>query len=743
MYYIEEINKNNPDGKYYGVRDTVDNSLDFVNIIDLRQVVQSIPVFGVGLDGKIQTMTKKKIYNFLIKNNLFPEWVKEVKYVHGNIILTEVYGSKVPENLVVPNCIEIVVKDVFANLPQVKSVAFGSDLTSLNSCSFYSCPNLEKVRFSKNLLKWGYVANDAFKGCDNIKTLEFPQEASSGFNLNFSQFPNITETPPLAEGVDLKYMSFGHTAIKQFVAPKGSKNLRGCMFSDCEELILADLSQMDASQTDLPSELFYNCPKLKLVKLSPYMNQFRVDCFYNCTSLRQIKTDNKKFKIDAFGVFTHDGHLEIPEDWEFHITEVSNSRWGRSSQSSFSGVHVKTLNLDTDELCGMEEVDVQTINLCNKDRDSVLSIFDNCFKGNTSIRQITGNIPTTVLVGDSAFESCSNFSDNDFISHITGFVSKPNSSWSQSEGCSQFIGTALTDIKINHYVEYIPENCFLNCHSLKEVEFEHKEYGYDLPKITYSAFMGTAVTFNNYPELAKNLRDYKLMKAKFTLIAQGQDIKTQGDDVILYGISKIQQTGVLSVPKGVTIIDVSNVMTGVNSSINKVELPETVREIRKLGLYRVESINLPDTLEMIESQVLTGMTNITFPSGMKTIKDYAFNRNHNLCQVIFNEGLEEIGRQAFSGTQLQAVWLPKSLKKIGNDCFKNCVNLRYVIFPIDLPVIPSGCCYGCKELEWVVVGKDTVIADKAIKKSCMIIRVDREELYRQPDDTEDIEFEED
>ena len=184
-------------------------------------------------------------------------------------------------------------------------------------------------------------------------------------------------------------------------------------------------------------------------------------------------------------------------------------------------------------------------------------------------------------------------------------------------------------------------------------------------------------------------------------------------------------------------------MTGVNSSINKVELPETVREIRKLGLYRVESINLPDTLEMIESQVLTGMTNITFPSGMKTIKDYAFNRNYNLCQVIFNEGLEEIGRQAFSGTQLQAVWLPKSLKKIGKDCFKNCMNLRYVIFPIDLPVIPSGCCYGCKELEWVVVGKDTVIADKAIKKSCMIIRVDREELYRQPDDTEDIEFDED
>lgn len=741
MYYIEEINRNNPDGKYYGVRDTHDNDLTFVNIVDLKQVAQYTPVFGIGLDGKIQTMTKKKIYNFLLRNSLFPKWVEEVKYSQGNILLTKVDNSKVPENLVIPNCIEIIVKDTFANLSQVKSVVFGADVQSLNSGSFYSCPNLEKVSFSTNLLRCGYVANDAFKECDNIKTLEFPQDVSSGFKLNFSQFPKITEVPSLAEGVDFTYMSFGHTDVKQFIAPKGSKNLSRHMFSGCKELIFADLSQMSELQTELPAELFYNCPKLKLVKLSPYIKSFRLDCFYKCTGLRQIKTDNKDFRIDAYGVFSGDSCLEIPDDWVFHVPRVSCS-WGKR-ESSFTGLHVDTLNLDTNELSGMSDVDVKIINLCNTDKDETLSIYDSCFKGNSSIRQIKGIIPNTVIVGDGAFESCSNFSDNDFVSHITNYESRPTDRWCKSEGTSQFIGTALTDIKINRHVEYIPENCFLNCHSLKNVDFEHSELGYELPKINYSAFRGTGITLDKYPELAKEFKDYKLMKAKFAITAQGQEIKTQGDEVILYDISKIQQEGILTVPKGVTIINVSHVKAYINDNITQVKLPDTVKEIKNLALYKVKSINLPDTIQNINPGVLAKMTNITFPSGIKSIKDYMFNNDLNLHQVIFNEGLEEIGRQAFAGTRLQAVWLPKSLKKIGRDCFKDCKNLRYVIFPLDLAVIPSGCCYGCKELEWVVVGKNTMIEDKAIKKSCMIIRVDRDELYSQPEDTNSIEFEED
>ena len=80
-----------------------------------------------------------------------------------------------------------------------------------------------------------------------------------------------------------------------------------------------------------------------------------------------------------------------------------------------------------------------------------------------------------------------------------------------------------------------------------------------------------------------------------------------------------------------------------------------------------------------------------FFHGLKEIKDYAFN---NSCITLvkfetrieednvvpYGEGVEIFGKGAFQNTNFEKLTLPKSLKTIKEDCFKDCTNLKEIYY---------------------------------------------------------------
>ena len=82
----------------------------------------------------------------------------------------------------------------------------------------------------------------------------------------------------------------------------------------------------------------------------------------------------------------------------------------------------------------------------------------------------------------------------------------------------------------------------------------------------------------------------------------------------------------------------------------------------------------------------------TIPTNVSVIENYAFFNTASLKEVIFNsnplvknEGLSTIGLEAFSGSGITRVDLgTTAVQHIGDYAFKNCHNLREVIFPEDL-----------------------------------------------------------
>ena len=65
-----------------------------------------------------------------------------------------------------------------------------------------------------------------------------------------------------------------------------------------------------------------------------------------------------------------------------------------------------------------------------------------------------------------------------------------------------------------------------------------------------------------------------------------------------------------------------------------------------------------------------------------------------LKSVRLNEGLEKLGKFAFSGTAIEAIELPSTLKRIEAETFSWCRNLKRVEIPNGVEHIEEKCFYG-------------------------------------------------
>ncbi|MCM1490436.1 MAG: leucine-rich repeat domain-containing protein [Muribaculum sp.] len=162
-------------------------------------------------------------------------------------------------------------------------------------------------------------------------------------------------------------------------------------------------------------------------------------------------------------------------------------------------------------------------------------------------------------------------------------------------------------------------------------------------------------------------------------------------------------------------------------------------------LLKIKKIILPDDVERIgvAAFAMMALEEINMPSKLRVIESSAFLFDRRLnCPLVFSEGLEEIGHQAFhdcfslsttpilpgtlkkigvhafSATQIEGIEFPESLEeimegafvatsltkvylpdnclKIGPMAFQGCLMLKEVRLPKDLERIPSGLFSQCR-----------------------------------------------
>lgn len=124
------------------------------------------------------------------------------------------------------------------------------------------------------------------------------------------------------------------------------------------------------------------------------------------------------------------------------------------------------------------------------------------------------------------------------------------------------------------------------------------------------------------------------------------------------------------------------------------------------GCSNLSSIILPSSLTLIELQAFRGtnISNIFIPKGVKSMQQSTFEECSNLKEVIFEEdsSLIELKFTQFrSCSSLIKIELPDTIENMGDYLFKDCTSLKYCHYPINSKVtaINNSCFENCSSLQ--------------------------------------------
>ncbi len=120
------------------------------------------------------------------------------------------------------------------------------------------------------------------------------------------------------------------------------------------------------------------------------------------------------------------------------------------------------------------------------------------------------------------------------------------------------------------------------------------------------------------------------------------------------------------------------------------------------------------------------LRNLTLPSGIVEIGDYAFYEMSNIETIILPSALETIGDYAFCHCdELKQILLPESLLNIGEYAFRSCGELSEITIPDSVSYISYGIFMFCHQLGKAYLGNDVHVIEEGAFGQCPLLS----ELY--------------
>ena len=159
----------------------------------------------------------------------------------------------------------------------------------------------------------------------------------------------------------------------------------------------------------------------------------------------------------------------------------------------------------------------------------------------------------------------------------------------------------------------------------------------------------------------------------------------------------------ITVGEGVTSIGAA--AFGSLENLKNLSLPST---LNKIGDYAIgactslTSVTIPENVSEIGIWAFTGLWSlkeISIPGSVAKISDYAFAGCNALRKLTLNSGTTAIGKYAFTGcTSLTELALPDGLETVDESAFKDCEVITKLTVPVSVTSIADGAFSGCTAL---------------------------------------------
>lgn len=115
-------------------------------------------------------------------------------------------------------------------------------------------------------------------------------------------------------------------------------------------------------------------------------------------------------------------------------------------------------------------------------------------------------------------------------------------------------------------------------------------------------------------------------------------------------------------------------------SLSEIELPEVIATGRYTGSTLAHSgwKHISSSIDLLGFNIMDELKDVRFGEGITEIVEGEFENLKNLQSVIVPEGVEVIGRRAFSHSSARYISLPSTLKEVQPHAFRKCENLEHV-----------------------------------------------------------------
>lgn len=652
------------------------------------QVSKTVNSTAGNLSGSFSPAEKKALTNLKVTGTLNKS---DFFYMRDSLSVIQILDLS-EARIISP--LDTIPDQAFKNKKTLQKISFPTNLVRIGSTAFYSCSGLLSVEVPATVTS---IGASAFSFC-GLKSVILPPTKISYYGWAFNNCDSLltATTPYTNDGGDI---FMGSRNLRTIIVPEGVTTIQDGAFYQLTSMTKIILP---STLTSIGTQAFYNCTSLDSITIPEGVTSIGDGAFWECNKMKSLRLPKSLISIKSTG-FAHCRSLtsvEIPvnatsvESAAFRgctglITVITSSANGNYGGNIFEYcTNIKNIIIPEGTTAIKNYAFSTNFGSVTsiKIPASVKSIGERAFYACSGIESIS--IPDSVsTIGAYAFSGCSGLKSVIIPNAVNnlGIYSFQN--------CSN-----LSELTLSTALSSINEGVFSGCAKLASVSFPGS-----LVSLGKSAFSGcTALVLNTLPSTINSIGE-----SCFSACIGLKSI------VIPSSVSVINNS-VFSGCTGLTSVQFPNSLSSIGyqafsgcNALTSITIP-AYTTINYNAFQNCKGLITATTPYAYNSgNVFEGCLNlktIVIPSGMSSIKDYAFQNCNTLDSIQIPNSVYTIGNNAFFGcSNLKKLSLPKYLNTIKDNAFANCSSLNSISLPATLSVIPNNCFSRCIGLSSITI----------------------------------------
>ena len=712
--------------------------------------------YYVDIDGVVYTKDLKTLYEYPAGKNTIEYKVLDSVTKIGEFAF---YGSKIIQNVILPDGLEIISAEAFTdcismntyNLPEslieIGSSAFSNNtllrtlfipknvyqlgsylvnnnknlysitfdenikLPRLSYATFYNC-GVQEIKIPKSV---STISQSVFERCDNLRIVRFEQD---------SQLTSISA-----------YLFNGCSSLEKIIFEKGSAltSIQAHGLEGMEKLISIDFG--DAKITNIDNFAFRYCDSLKSINIPETVEYIGRYAFYGCKTLSEVHIPETVEYIGRYAFYLTNNlnvyfkasilPLYLQENWDYGI-----SGYYIGVKEIYEYEDYTLAKLNNDKIAIIKYNGTQTnIDLSTKFNEDLIQIGGYAF-ANSKVETI--KLPDSILMIDRyafAYSNIKNINMPKNVEQIADFtfyasslelISFTNDSKLKKIGASAFRSCyKLTNIEIPLNVEILGSYCFYES-GLEEINFNENIKLESIEESTFAATKLKEITIPNSVRIINNnafrdtttltkvnygtnslqIRSHVFYNTGLTNVYIPSNIEYIGEYAFV-GLEKLEQF----------VVDENNPYY---KSIDGVLFSKNEKKLIAFPGNRTGSYTVPNTVEIIGFGAFenTKLTEVNFSENINllTLGYRVFYNAKNLKEITIPSSVISIDYYAFAMCKnLETVNIDQNAKFNGiyEGAFYGCINLKNITLPNNIYEISDYAFYGCISLEKIPITEES------------------------------------